>query len=45
MAEKHHQFVMEDTATLLSLLGDDDAVEFVRITSKFAELAKHTEWK
>ncbi|AZS15560.1 MarR family transcriptional regulator [Paenibacillus lutimineralis] len=45
MAEKHHEFLMEDTATLLSLLGEDDAVEFVRITSKFAELSKDTDWK
>lgn len=45
-AEKHNQFVMEDTATLLGLLGERDATEYVRITERLAELIpKRTEWR
>lgn len=39
LAEEHHQSVMEGGARLLSLLGEQDAMEYVRITGRLAELA------
>lgn len=38
-AEKHQQFLIKCTAKLLSLLGEQDAKEYVRITGRLAELA------
>lgn len=37
-AEKHHQAVITLALKMLSLLGEDDAKEYVRITGKLAEI-------
>ena len=38
LAEKHHQAVVEDAANMLTLLGEHDAKEYVRIISRLAEI-------
>lgn len=38
-ADKHHDMVIGLTARMLELLGEEDALDFVRITGKIAELA------
>ena len=38
LAEKNHRIAVEATTKMLSLLGERDAVEYVRITVKIAEL-------
>ena len=37
-ADKHQRFIVGLTAKMLSLLGEEDAKEYIRITSKLAEL-------
>lgn len=37
LAKERHQEILERTSKLLSLLGEDDAKEFVRLTSKLVE--------
>ena len=39
LAEEHHEFMINNTANLLSLLDEKDAKEYVRITGKLAMLA------
>ena len=39
LAEKNQQSVLEAAKKILDMLGEDDAKEYVRITSKLAELA------
>lgn len=44
-AEHRHKHMIEHTAKFLSLLGEEDAKEYVRITGKLAELiVKKKEW-
>lgn len=42
-AERHRREMISMTAQMLELLGEEDAIEFVRITSKLAGLL--AEWK
>jgi len=43
-AENHRRIVLGIAAKMLSLLGEDDATEYVRITGKLADLiVKHKE--
>jgi len=43
-AELHHQTVLAEAGKMLSLLGDDDAREYVRLTGKLADIiAGHSE--
>jgi len=39
-AKRESQFLVETTMRLLSLLGDEDAREYVRLTKKLAELSQ-----
>ena len=39
LAEAHHKEAIEMITKILSLLGEHDALEYVRITGRFAELA------
>ena len=39
LAEEQHEFMLNNLIKLLSLLDDNDAKEYVRITGKLAELA------
>lgn len=44
-AEAHQRAVTENAATFLRLLGEHDAMEYVRITKKLAQLIPaHTQW-
>ncbi|MBN7773626.1 MarR family winged helix-turn-helix transcriptional regulator [Clostridium aminobutyricum] len=46
LAEERHRTMLEETTTLLSMLGEQDAREYVRITGKLAEaIAKCKERK
>lgn len=36
-AEQHHRHMMENTIKLLSMLGEEDAREYVRLSRKLAE--------
>ncbi|MGL6201701.1 MAG: MarR family winged helix-turn-helix transcriptional regulator [Lachnospiraceae bacterium] len=38
LAEKHHKSVLKDIAKMLSMLGEHDAREYVRITGKLAKV-------
>jgi DNA-binding MarR family transcriptional regulator len=38
LAHKHHREVIDNTAMMLSLLGEDDAKEYIRITNKLADI-------
>jgi len=39
LEEKHQRIVIEGAAKLLALLGERDAVEYIRITGRLAELS------
>ena len=39
IAQEQHQEILDHTATLLSMLGEEDAREYVRITGRLAEFA------
>ena len=38
LAQEHQEIVLENVAKMLELLGERDALEYVRITQKLAEL-------
>ncbi|MDR0840274.1 MAG: winged helix DNA-binding protein [Christensenellaceae bacterium] len=41
LAQRHQRDVIENAATMLRLLGDEDAREYIRITAKLADICKN----